>query len=190
MTNKRHNNKTIYKMKFRLLKASLLMVFLIVLGTASFTLAQGNLNEIETDNAMITGQATKSPLLAGSLSLILPGAGQFYNGHTGKGIGVLGAAGVALFLIVDGSVDTAESVVFYDDNLDDGLGQVALGSIILAGAYAYSVVDAVKSANSINREAEHSQFGHLFELEQGDKVVGFDVTAIDRKPGVAFSLHF
>jgi len=86
----------------------------------------------------------KSPRLAGSLSAILPGAGQLYCGRYRE-------AGMAFLLNAAFILGTAES--FADDN-------ITVGSILLffeVGWYAGNIYNAVNNAHKYNRELREQE---------------------------------
>ena len=88
-------------------------------------------------------EAGKSPLLAGFLSLYIPGAGSFYAGNSGHGyrhlLGVPVAGG--LLFILGAGIGDAGVVPGY------------LGLATLIGNWPWSVVTAVRDANDHNRAA-------------------------------------
>jgi TM2 domain-containing membrane protein YozV len=90
----------------------------------------------------------RSPAVAGTMSLILPGSGQMYAGHVGDGVMALLANGLFGFwsytLLRDGFED--------DERWKIGSG-VAMGSFT-AYVWASNVVGAVSGAQRANRHAE------------------------------------
>jgi len=89
--------------------------------------------------------AEKSPALALGLSLLVPGAGQFYNGQPLKGAVMLGGAVASSWAIVL----TAADVLKLDDDTSDTKVHV-LGGIGIA-IVVWSWIDAPLSARAINR---------------------------------------
>lgn len=96
------------------------------------------------------GVSEKSPAVAGLLSFVLPGAGQFYNGENSKGWSDLAwqVGGYLATSIGTGIVAGASS--------DAG---IILGAILMIGGAATcgyngvaSIIDAVRSAKRINLE--------------------------------------
>lgn len=86
---------------------------------------------------------SKSPMIAGILSGILPGLGQFYCRQWGKGAGFLVAVSVADF-----STDVSQSLfdfllnrVLPEDNI-----KFLIGSLLMLAIAAWSVLDAVRTA--------------------------------------------
>ena len=108
-----------------------------------------------------TAMSERSPLVAGLLSWLLPGGGQFYNGQSKKGWGDLltGVGGYVVYGIGAGMVAGSYSYDYYDGDYyyDESsytagcLFMVAGGVTILVNGIC-SIVDAVKSAKQINVE--------------------------------------
>jgi Na+-transporting NADH:ubiquinone oxidoreductase subunit NqrD len=101
---------------------------------------------------METGRP-RSAALAGLLSAILPGLGQFYNRQWGKGLGFL--IGVILgFLVflsrttaILGSTDLAEiQQSAASPTPPEGLGLLSLLGLLVVGVAIWSIVDAARSA--------------------------------------------
>lgn len=93
-----------------------------------------------------TAMSERSPFVAGLLSWILPGAGQFYNGQSSKGWGDLGLhigsyaiMGIGSTLLVEGEEEAGS--IF-----------LVAGSVTLFVNGICSIVDAAKSAKRINVE--------------------------------------
>lgn len=107
------------------------------------------------------GVSEKSPAVAGLLSFVLPGAGQFYNGENSKGwsdiawqVGGYVATGIGSGIVVSS----------YSD------GGIILGTILMIGGIVVcgvngitSIVDAVSSAKRINYENGYA----VFDLGEG-----------------------
>lgn len=94
------------------------------------------------------GGSTRSPAVAGILSLFLPGAGSFYAGHPGHGVRhlLIGAAssGIALIgLIV---------VVVNQDGGNPGKG----GALFVAGSIAYVANDVWSVVTAVNDASRHN----------------------------------
>jgi hypothetical protein len=83
--------------------------------------------------------ARKEPITSFLLSLLVPGGGQFYNGQLVKGCVMLTAFAAG----VGGSVEL-------ENEGEPGLA--AAGLCLTAGIWAYSMADAVISAERINAE--------------------------------------
>ena len=86
---------------------------------------------------------SRNPTLAGVLSGVVPGLGQFYCRQWGKGAGFLVAVSVADF-----SADVSQSLfdfllnrVLPEDNI-----KFLIGSLLMLAIAAWSVLDAVRTA--------------------------------------------
>ena len=90
----------------------------------------------------------KSPWAAFGLSFLIPGAGQFYNGQSGKGLAFLGwwLGGAWLYGPAwDGKYRWSEST------------RVETGAVFMLMSSLISMVDAPVSANRINRKVDALQ---------------------------------
>ena len=128
----------------------------------------------------------KSPELAFVLSLIFPGAGQFYNVDVRKGLTqeLLIAGGLVLVFSERNLVSSRNSGGF-------GLGtQNIVGLTIVAGGYLWSLIDAPISAFKKNNVLEQNQYGHLLEFHGGKQVVGIDLGYYGSNLGGKITLHF
>lgn len=122
----------------------------------------------------------KSPWVAGIMSYIAPGMGQFYNGENRKGWVDLGTQAGAFVGILAGMAMAEEGAPYYDYHYNDIIGPdgevigtdiskelihegnetlEAVGTVLMIGSvvalyvnWIHSVVDAAKSANRINAE--------------------------------------
>ncbi len=110
----------------------------------------------------------KSPLLAGSLSAVIPGTGSFYVGRVAEGT-------LALFvnaLLISGTVTAFQE---HQDGLGVGLGVLALafygGSVYAAVSGAHKFNDR---ANAAYLEQQRSRFGLI--LERGRIGLGFEAS--------------
>ena len=94
---------------------------------------------------MATGHA-RNPLVAGLLSGLLPGLGQFYNRQWGKGVGfLLGVFGptVVLSSVIDPkALEHAAEAGATPDNL----GLIALLLLVIFAVAFWSIVDAARTA--------------------------------------------
>jgi hypothetical protein len=91
---------------------------------------------------METGRP-KNPTLAGVLSGVMPGLGQFYCRQWAKGAGFLGAVSVADF-----SADVSKSLLDFLLNRalpEDGT-KFLIGSLLVLAIAAWSVIDAIRTA--------------------------------------------
>ncbi|MCI0612224.1 hypothetical protein L0244_04470 [bacterium] len=103
---------------------------------------------------------TKSPALATTMSIILPGVGHLYTNETGKGAALLGLyAGAMTFVVIYGPwtwEDEIQGDPFFSD-LAEGTGTsgtikaIWYGSAaVAAGTWLYAVLDAGPSAKRWN----------------------------------------
>lgn len=106
------------------------------------------------------GPSHKSPPLALALSVLLPGAGQVYNGHYLKGAVMFGGAVVTAGPIIL----TASDVLGLDDD-KSGTGTHILGAVGV-GVILWSWIDAPLSAKAINRRLDAGRL----TLEMGLRV--------------------
>lgn len=93
----------------------------------------------------------KSPALAGILSFFIPGAGQFYNGHIGAGVGFLLGAGFSYGL----AIGAAEA------------GNAELTLLFLCTTLAvdiWAIVHAVKGAKRENIARGYAANGHRLDI--------------------------
>jgi TM2 domain-containing membrane protein YozV len=112
--------------------------------TMADTAVQTKLSFSETQAPRAGGK--KSMGLAMGMSMLIPGAGQVYNGEPVKGIVFLGlfAGGVA-------AVDAARIHTMIPSSIT-AYGWVSL--VYLASVYAWNILDAPLSAKRINRELD------------------------------------
>ena len=94
-------------------------------------------------NAMGTEGASKNPWIAGILSGVLPGLGQFYNRQWLKGVGFLLGT-----LVVDGVLGvTAGMIKFFQSGAPpENTGQFLFGSLIVLALVIWSITDAARTA--------------------------------------------
>ena len=96
---------------------------------------------------------SKSPMIAGILSGILPGLGQFYCRQWGKGAGFLVGA-IALdagFGVSSGMLELLQS--FGSPIPSDMLGKLLIGSLLFLAIAVWSVLDAVRTARKFSSSA-------------------------------------
>jgi hypothetical protein len=84
--------------------------------------------------------------VAGLLSGLLPGLGQFYNRQWGKGAGFVGG-----FLVMDGVLGVSSSVLNILQSAASGAppentGRFFIGSLLLLAIAVGSILDAVRTA--------------------------------------------
>jgi hypothetical protein len=97
---------------------------------------------------METGRS-KNPTLAGVLSGMMPGLGQFYCRQWGKGVAFLvGAIAVdASFSVSSGTLELLQSSGAPVP--PDALGKLLLGSILFLAVAVWSITDAVRAAKKL-----------------------------------------
>ncbi|MEK6603580.1 MAG: hypothetical protein AABY69_04155 [Nitrospirota bacterium] len=94
---------------------------------------------------MATGHA-RNPWVAGLLSSVLPGLGQFYNRRWGKGIGFL-AGVLSLTVVLSSSIDPkALEHAAETGATPDNLGLIVLLLLVIFAVAAWSIVDAARTA--------------------------------------------
>jgi len=124
----------------------------------------------------------KSPVLAGILSLFLPGTGQIYNGHWIK-------AGIQ-WIMLAGSLYLA----IYDINFDEEYSTMpatTLTGLITGGAvWLWSVIDAYISSLNINKERKSKFNSRRLSLNNGKITFtlnpGMDLSSFKLKLRVGF----
>lgn len=92
---------------------------------------------------------TRNPWVAGILSGVVPGLGQFYNRQWLKGVGFLLGA-----LVVDGMLSVSADMIkfFQAGALPESTVQFLFGSFIVLVIAIWSIADAVRTAKSRNRK--------------------------------------
>jgi len=108
----------------------------------------------------------KSPELAGTLSWILPGLGQIYNGKAGKGL-------LQMELFFGGIGMVAASHIGFSHASITPAAWISVS--IIAGTFVWSVIDAVTTAERINNERKSGS--RLLEIRTDDTVLRFDLGA-------------
>ena len=101
----------------------------------------------------------KSPGLAGFLSFLVPGIGQFYNGESKKGWTDLGVyiGGYALCCVGAGVMSNAYSYYageyhFQETTYNTGCALLVIGGVVVLVDWISSISDARRSAKRINAE--------------------------------------
>ena len=111
----------------------------------------------------------KMPALAGGLSLVVPGAGQYYNGQVVKG------------LIVDGAC--LSGVLLALDSVQNGVivkpGENTLGLLLILGSWGFSAADASISAADIDAERGQALYGFLPASSKGQEIWSFHPRLFD-----------
>ncbi len=141
------------------------------------------------------GARQKQPLRAFGLSLLIPGAGQFYNGQHGKGVAQLGAVvlgwGLMISAVEDNSLLCVDVDCLYDDpDPDDDDGRLGVGLLLWLGGHLWSIIDAPISANRINQQSQQSNYGHLMEFDVDRVALGVDPVVQPDRVGTRLTFHF
>ena len=104
----------------------------------------------------------KDPALAGCLSCVIPGLGQFYNGEPEKGCLQFGmfSGGIA-FSVAIGMAELYDSFGGGSSDSSNAAFYASLG--VAAFGWLWSVVDASESAKEINERNEKQPHGHSME---------------------------
>lgn len=121
----------------------------------------------------------KSPTVAFLLSFVLTGAGQYYNGDVTKGV-------TQELLVIGGYVLAFTAGIEYNRN-NEITHWFYTGFGIVIGSHIWSMIDAPLSANKINKR-RHQYYGHLFEVQNNDHALGFDLGPT--KDGFCFHLSY
>ena len=105
-------------------------------------------------NGQINSQ--KNPIIAGILSAIFPGLGQFYNEDIGKGLLVLFGILGTIFLVIVGHVVPWDQFPFpfsrfHHRSVLDQLFPLFAFFVIIPMVYIFGIVDAVVSARRISQ---------------------------------------
>ena len=145
-----------------------------------FTLIACLISFVATSQVSASGK--KEPVTAAILSLVIPGAGQFYNEQPGKAL--IPLAGLATFIGLYYSA-VEDNDVIWDHDGDDG--RASVGFLVYLGTQAYGVFDAYTSANKINRQRK---FGHLIEFDGDRTTLGVDPVASRNRLGTMLTLRF
>ena len=133
----------------------------------------------------------KNPWLASSLSLLIPGTGQFYNDQYKKGLPQLGIALAGAGLVFEGLRDNYQR--YPDDKWVDADGDdriIFFGAPLWVGGLLWSVIDASISANRINQQGQQPDYGHLLEFDGDQATLGVDPIIRRNESGVRLMLHF
>lgn len=96
------------------------------------------------------GYKRKSPIIAGTLSALLPGGGQFYNGDIEKGVRHL-----MIFAAGAYGLMASRTMTDYDSSTSSAIGPVIMVVFLsaLEANLIWSIVDAAKTANKRNLSA-------------------------------------
>lgn len=114
------------------------------------------------------GVASRSPELAGTLSWVLPGLGQIYNGKVGKGL-------LQMELFFGGIGMIASSHIGFSHGSITPAAWISVG--IVAGTFVWAVIDAVTTAERINGAAKGE--AQLLQIRPNDCAIRFDLGATE-----------
>ena len=158
--------------------------FVSEFGLRNTLLYYGISDTVAKTSIISTTVNTKNPWIATGLSIIVPGLGQFYNGHYLKGGIQLGLVLSGYILLFDAIEDNTEysdgTIVDVDD--DDAIGE--LGLLIAGGTALWSIIDAPISANNINKRNQ------LQAQSLNNKDYQVSPLVKQNKLGVKFALRF
>ena len=127
--------------------------------------------KITSEDMLMLQYKRKEPVVSFLLSLLVPGAGQYYNGESGKGTVMLVGSIVGLSMFVAGAEDNIGN---WDVDDDDGIG--GFGALLWLGGALWSVIDAPIAANRINEQnMQRLQLGAILPT-RGNPDVGMFVT--------------
>ena len=147
-------------------------------------------SEQATTNPMLKGHAEpikpKSPTTAFLLSLIFPGAGQFYNGDVSKGLTQALLIAGGLVLVISETSNKPSRSGLENRNLTFRV----VGITMVAGGVLWSLIDAPISASNKNKMLDQNQYGHLLEIHGGKHVVGIDLGYFGSNLAGKVTLHF
>jgi len=95
----------------------------------------------------------KKPGLSWLFSFLIPGAGQFYNGDIGKGVGFLGAYILGAAIMTTNSETKREYLGngWYKEWTELDPAMAAVGIPIVLGAWIWAQIDAYNGATTKNR---------------------------------------
>ncbi len=125
------------------------------------------------DTAEAQAESRKSPWVAGGLSFVIPGTGQFYNGQWVKGGLMLGGAVVSAGLVLDG--------VVCNDHSND-CPQLTIGAAAYLGIWVWSIIDGARTSKAINRRIDAGQvaleIGPQLIVPSGNSLVGLSLVRV------------
>ncbi len=125
------------------------------------------------------GKVARNPELAGTLSWILPGLGQIYNGNVGKGL-------LQMELYLGGIGMIASSQIGFSHN---SITPAAWTSVaIVAATFLWSVIDAVTTAREMNSAGEGSSA--ILQVPTGPCALTFDMAPSTRAPRATIVIWF
>lgn len=183
-------------------KLLVMVTILVITSSSAFAQFMNTQPQTTTSNTSSVvhnnGAGEKSPALAGLLSFVIPGAGQFYNGESSKAWADLGTqigcavlAGVGSSIATNAAINGNEAVYYV------GLAVTGISGIVALVNEITSISDAVKSAKRINFENGYA----FIETEKGTQLgispsvvptsLAFnDSSNLNLAPGMKFSIRF
>jgi TM2 domain-containing membrane protein YozV len=96
----------------------------------------------------------KSPLTAALLSFLYPGAGQFYNGQTGKGIIMSALGAVSLLSLATSGTSVMDTYNRSGKFEEEETVFFTVNCVAYAATWIWSIIDASGSAKAINSRNE------------------------------------
>ena len=122
--------------------------------------------QTNTQPQVIYVKQEKSPALAGFLSFLIPGIGQFYYGNNEGGLIDLGEALAADAMMIGGYLTAGINAVRFNETgrlayrskAEKGLAFFWIGTAWSAANGIWSIVDAVKGTKRVNRENGYAMF--------------------------------
>lgn len=122
------------------------------------------LNRTDDVNINTSAEKYRNPDLALTFSILMPGAGQFYNGQDAKGLafflGTYACFGVSYVSLLSGILLMTTRNTYYHRN--SGMPCLVMGGVSLLGAiglWIYSAVDAYSIAGKINLQKGFFKIG-------------------------------
>lgn len=136
----------------------------------------------------------KSPQTAACLSFVYPGLGQFYNGEIKKGIIQASLSLVGAVTYLWGFLELPPFILFdttrYEERERKAKILMISGGTVSVVTLIWSMLDAVLSANRINRELNKNRIGNLFEFNKEPYVLKLDLLPKPQGMGMQFTFNF
>ena len=119
--------------------------------------ASASAHRINRDGPLVfpEGYKRKSPILAGTFSALVPGAGQIYNGDAERGVRHL-MLGAASLLATTASIECSMNASTRGGETLWGTAAYAFGLALLVNT-VWSTADAINTANMRNFDAAHTR---------------------------------
>jgi len=146
---------------------------LLLVVLTMMLIGSGHTAEAQTASEQ-TVEARKSPGLALGLSFLIPGAGQAYNGQWAKGGLMLGGYVVSAWVVLP--MSNIGDCLDNDDSQAGAACRRTAALIGVVGFWVWSMIDAPRTAKSINRRIDAGQvaleFGPQLILPQSRSAMG------------------